>query len=312
MSLGRNLKFVGHEIYHVSGPEFRGLPQIDNVIYRTEIEELKWIEETTSKIGEWRDIFRSTYIRWALAINGLHIASSKYKDPKWRRNNKFIVRGYRIKDEVSYEAQLAKWDGDVASEAHLKSANMIASYGIIDLYACFEELIFDFYRLYLMRNPSSLLVGPENKELKKKFRDKESEPEEWNSALKERLDKWHRNKLYDGLHKVLLSYLNTAGLEKPSSYKHSTPETWAETLRGIAILRNSLTHGEKYVSQELAEISHKPHGLNFKFNTGDEINLSVHHLMSVELFGDQLLTAMNLSMVEKAEIETESYNSKKK
>lgn len=310
MSLGRNIKFIGHEIYRVPAPQVKGLPKIDNIIYKAGIKELKWIEETTSKIGEWRDTIRSTYIRWAIAINGLHVAAEKYKDPKWKENNEFYITGFRMEAGVRPTvAKLATWDGDTAADAHLKTVSMIASYGIIDLYACFEEMIFDFYKTYLKDNPGNFIVGPENIELRRLYRNKENDLESWNIAWKERLDKWQKKKIYDGLDQVFLSYMNTARLEKPSNYRHTTQETWAETIKEIAILRNCLTHGEKYYPQQLAEISKKPHGLGFNFETGGEINLSTKHLMSVELFADQLLSAINLSLVEKGEREYNKYSS---
>ncbi|SIR32473.1 hypothetical protein [Pontibacter lucknowensis] len=312
MSLGRNIRFVGHEIHHISEPNFKSLPQIDNIIYKTTIEELKWAEEATYKIGEWRDIFRSTYIRWALAINGLHQASKTYSDPKWRRSGKkFIVTGFRMRNEVQIvDAPIAKWDGNVAADAHLKSVNMIASYGIIDLYSCFEELIFDFYKSYLKHKPDVFLVGPANKDFRKIYNNRESDPEAWNSAFEERLGNWQRKKLYESLPQVFLSYMNTVGLEKPKDYEHTSPETWVETLKGIAILRNCLTHGQKFVPEDLAEISKKPYSMGFNFKVGEEINLSTKHLMSVELFGDQLLRALNISIIEKAEKEKIKYINK--
>jgi hypothetical protein len=310
MSLGRNIKLIGHEIFHVAGPEIKDLPKIDNIVYKAGIPELKWVEELTLNIGEWRDIMRSTYIRWAVAINGLFVAGEKYKDLKWKQNNKFQVSGFRMGNGVNPTiATLVEWDGDTAAEAHLKSVSMIASYGVIDLYACFEEWIFSFYRTYLESNPGNFIVGPENRPLRRLYENKASDPEAWNLAWKERLDKWQRKKLYEGLDLIFLSFMNVTGLQKPKSYVHTTPETWAEKIKEISILRNCLIHGEKKIPEELAVISNKPNGLGFKFTTGEEIKLSTNHLMSIELFADQLLTAINLSIVEKAEKEFIKYSS---
>lgn len=311
MSLGRNIRFVGHRMYPVSGFEIESLPKIDNIVYKTDIPQLKWVEESTLKIGEWRDTIRSTYIRWAITINGLHVAADKYKDPAWKANNQFYVTGFRMEAGViPTVAKLVTWDGDYASDAHLKTVNMIASYGIIDLYGCFEELIFDFYRSYLTYNPGNFIVGPDNRALRKLYNDQEKNPDGWNLAWQDRLNKWQRKKIYEGLDQVFLQYFQTAGLEKPKSYTHTTPTTWAETLKGIGILRNCLTHGEKKIPKDLADISQKPHGLGFNFTAGNDISLSTKHLMSIELFADQLLSALNLSIIEKAEKEFEEYKKK--
>lgn len=308
MSLKRDLKFIGHTIIPVY--DLRELPKIDNVIYRTEIPELKWIEALTFKIGDWRDIFRSTYIRWALSINGLHVASEKYKEPAWKQAKSFFVTSLRpnLKTKANERIKLVEWDGDTASDAHIQTANMLATYGIIDLYSCFEEFVFDMYRTYLYYNPGNFIIGPENRALRKLYRNKEAEPDKWESAWNDRLDAWQRKKIYDGLDTVFLSFLNTAQLENPKSYKITTIETWAESLRLIAILRNALIHGEKNVPKELAEISQKGHGLGFNLQENSPLKLETLHLMAVEAFTDQLLDALNLSIIEKAEREYPKYN----
>jgi len=302
MSLSRNIKFIGHQIYHVAGPQIDNLPKIDNIIFKTDKADLKWIEESTFKIGEWRDTMRSTYIRWAIAINGLYVAGDKYKDESWKSKNQFLVSAYRLENGNNpIKATIAAWDGDTASKAHLDSTNMIASYGIIDLYACFEELVFDFYRTYLTHVPGKFMIGPDNRAIRKIYNNRATDLDSWNNAWKERLDNWQRKKIYDGLDQVFLSFIALSGLEKPKSYIHTNPGTWAETIREIAILRNCLTHGETKIPKDLADLSKKPHGLGFNFNAGDEISLTIHHLMSIELFADQFLTALNLSLFEKGE-----------
>lgn len=301
MSLGRKINFVGHEIFHVNNTSLDALPKISNVIYKAPHISLSWIEESSFKIGEWRGLYRSAYMRWALAINGLHVAADKYNDGGSFQNKSFHVRGLRIKDDNPTMVSLAEWDGKTAAKAHLETVNMIASYGIIDLYSCLEEMIFDFYKTYLINNPTDFLKGPDNRALRKLYRNKDNDPQAWQDAWKERIERWQRKRIYDGLDKVLLAYINSSGIEKPSYFKNTTPETWAETIKLIAILRNCLSHGEKRYSRELSDLSKKPHGLGFNFIEGEEINLSTSHLMGIELFGEQLLTALNLSLIELGE-----------
>jgi hypothetical protein len=98
--------------------------------------------------------------------------------------------------------------------------------------------------------------------------------------------------------KTFIGFFNVTNLKKPDNYKVTTPETWAETLKSISILRNCLVHGTTTYPKDLAEISKKPHGLGFNFTEGEKIELNTNHLMAIELFADQLLNAINLSLVE--------------
>ena len=74
--------------------------------------------------------------------------------------------------------------------------------------------------------------------------------------------------------------------------------TWADSLRLVVVLRNLLIHGAEKVNNELEELSGKPYSLGFQFMTGDSLKLELWHLQSVELFANQLLSAINLSLVE--------------
>lgn len=101
----------------------------------------------------------------------------------------------------------------------------------------------------------------------------------------------------------MTAYMSEAGLEKPSSYTLTTPETWAETLRLISVLRNSLVHGARTVNKELGDLCALPHGASFKLKEGDPLKLNIYHLQLVDLFAHDLMTAFNLSMVEKGQKE---------
>lgn len=302
MSLGRDLDFVGHQRISVQQFDPAILPAINNIVYKATNAKTFWIEETTSKIGDWRAIFRSTYIRWAVSLNGLHVANEKYLTSKEEKN--FIINSIRVDKGVPKQTVIVEWDFKTAAEAHIKTAPMLCAYGLIDLYACFEEFIFDFYRIYLTHNPEHLLTGDENKPLKKLYKlflTDNSFADEWNGKFKHRLYAWQRNRLYDSLGKVFLSYCNQTGIEKPSMYKLSNPATWAESLTGISLVRHSLTHGAKIVSKDLSDFCKTPHNNGFTFKENEPLEIKLFHLQATELFSDQLLTALNLSLLELGE-----------
>jgi hypothetical protein len=276
---------------------------INNVIANAKTAQGQWVERITTLIGPARAEFRSTYIRWALAINGLHVAADKYRETGWQATHQgFTVSSVRADNtgETRIEA-IAEWDGETAANHHLASTPMLLSYGIIDLYACLEEWVFDVYRAYLEVYPDSLLRGDEFRELRRLRSESTNDAvaqTSWAQAWKKRLDDWQRNRIYDGLDKVFLSFCNEARLKRPSKYKHTDIQSWAESLRLIAVVRNSLIHGSETVNAELGALCGKPHSLGFAFKTGDRLSLKLIHLQAIECFTDQLLTAINISLME--------------
>ena len=68
----------------------------------------------------------------------------------------------------------------------------------------------------------------------------------------------------------------------------------------IALLRHHIVHGMPTVTAELANLSNRPTSLTFDFTEGAPLKVALHHLQSVECFIDQLLSAVNLSLLEKA------------
>lgn len=297
MSLKRD-KLYSEPVVLPIGEAFKNLGKIDNVIIKTDIPEAKWLEASTGRIGYWRSLFRSTYIRWALAINGLHLAGAKYASNEFKKKQQFIVSCFRMNGKQADTVPLVEWKGDFAAKAHMDTISVMASYGIIDMFSCIEEFVFDFYKIFLKWNPRVFVQGKDNKAFRKIYNDREANPTAWETAISERLIKWQRKKLYDGLDRVFLAYFAEAKLEKPSVYTKSSPETWAEAIKAIGVLRNSLIHGERLVTQELFDISQKVTILGPKIKLGDEIRLGTVNLMNIEMFLDQLLNAMNLSMLE--------------
>lgn len=288
--------FVGHQKFDLD-EVIAQLPPIDNFIIEPKTPDDAWINATSSKIGDWRATFRSTYFRWA-PINGLEVASQHY------HARRAEPRGFTISSLRSNgPEQVALWNFETAAKNHRETMPMLAAWGVADLYSSMEEFVFEFYKLFLDQHPDSLIRGAEFQNLRR-LRRAASEDEQhlaaWNEAWAERLGSWQRKRLYDGLSKVFLSYVEVTGLKTPSIHKLATVETWADTIKGIGELRNCFAHGAVSVTNELAEFSGKPHSMLFDFVEGEPLNIELRHLQSVECFLDQLLNALNLSLIERA------------
>lgn len=297
---------VGHNIYP---PDAYNVVPINNIVINPKDPGQAWIGQLTRKIGPWRAKMRSTYIRWALSINGLDVASKKYDDPTWRSTKKFVVTSLRTEDKPRPDGSrevkptiIAEWDGATAAEAHRKTMPMLAAFGVVDLYATLEEFVFDVFKVYINAHPKHLLEGEDFRELRRLRREAESDESkrpEWEAAWSDRLEQWQRKKLYDGLGKVFRSFCASANITAPSFHRYATAENWAETIDIIAIVRNSLAHGVSIVTAELAAICKKPHAMTFDFEVGKPLTVYLYHLQGVDLFCEQLLTAINCSLVEK-------------
>ena len=293
------IDFIGHQ--KIDHKEINSPVSVNNLIYKAKSKDEIWIEETTSQIGEWRAIFRSTYMRWALCINGLFVAEEKYSDPQWSKNNEFTIHSLRGVPPI--KRVIARWKGKETAEAYKKIIPTLAAFGIMDLYGCLEEFIFAFYRIYLRHNPCDLLQGEEFKTLKKLYRKQKVNLDlrkKWEEKIEKRLDQWQEKKIYKGLKTVFLNFCSNAELNTPSWYQNTRIETWAETIKGIAVLRNALTHGVTKVSPELAEFSRGLYSMNFNFVEDSPIVVQLEHLQAVDMFCEQLLTALNASLIERA------------
>jgi len=179
MSLKRDLRFYQDNLIPIESLPENFLPKVNNIIYENGNGEFQWIEESTKELAEWNNIFRSTYIRWALAINGLHVAQEKYNDPNFFNHKAFTVGGLINNNGSPEMGNLLVLDGKTAAKAHFDTVNMIASYGLIDLYGLIEEFILSLYRIYWNHHPKEMLRGPENKDARRIYNNRESSPEEW-------------------------------------------------------------------------------------------------------------------------------------
>ena len=294
MSARGQFDLVGHNLIRYEEFSPGSLAAADSVIIPPEDPGDEWTRVLMHMIGEWRAVLRSTYIRWAMAINGLHVAAAKYKSETLAKE--FVVTSIRVDRSGADRTEvIAKYSFQEASEAHLRVQGMLCAHGFIDLYAGLEEMVFGFYRAYLLEKPDILMRGPAFDSLRKLHRASSGSEESraaWNKALIKRL--------YDGLNKVFLAFCQNAGLQTPSGYTETSIESWADPIAGISLMRNLLIHGETTVPQELADFCEKPYSLGFSFDAGKPLRLSLLHLQLLEAFSDQLLTALNFSFVERA------------
>jgi len=293
---------VGHTLIRYDEIPLTAPQAVNNYIITPEAQEDEWTQSLMQMVGDWRATLRSTYIRWAMAINGLHVVAAKYKsetEPK-----KFTVSSLRAdRSGIARQEIIAEYSFAQAAEAHLQIQPMLCAHGFIDIYAGLEELVFAFFRVYLLANPDHFIKGPEFVALRR-LRKESSKSDEamyaWKTALNERLDQWQRNKLYDGLDSVFLSFCRTARLQTPAAYTQTTVETWSQSIAGISLIRNLLIHGENVVPEELAEFCEKPYNIGFHFVRGKFLRLNIFHLQALENFCDQLLTGINHSLAERA------------
>ncbi|MBM6581668.1 hypothetical protein ILT44_15835 [Microvirga sp. BT689] len=272
-----------------------------NLIHRAATEDEAWIEEMTTKVGDWRSLSRSVYLRWAITINASELAESRYRalDPDQGLHTTTL----RVVDGAPRLVPLAVWTGPEAADNYRQTTPLIAAYGVADLYGALEDIVFDAYEVFLRHHPETIIQGPEFLELRRLHRRRTGSAEAlqaWQAAWAVRYGNWRRKKAYDGLPRVLRAFFTQAGLRRPSQYRHTDIDDWCRTLEMIAELRHHVVHGMGAVSERLAELSGTPTSLTFDFVAGAPLEIKLHHLQSVECFADQLLTALNLSLIERA------------
>lgn len=305
MSIRKKVNFVPHTHIGVGNFHSDDIANINNIIVKTDNPDFRWIEEITSHIGDWRSLTRSTYLRWAMTINGLFKAEEFYKHLP--TNEEFFAQTIRQTGSTPTFVNLLHCSGQKAASYHRQTADLIAAYGLVDLFGCLEEIIFEMYMIFLDHHPLTILKGPEFSEIRKLYRAYQADPintPDWNDVWNARKEKWQRKRLYDGLGKVILAFFDQTKLQKPSQYQHTTPEHWAETVTGISELRNLIVHSVDHVSENLAEFCTKPHSMGWRFKTGEPLIVKTIDMMGVECFCDQLLTAINISLVEMYEAHT--------
>ena len=274
---------------------------VTNLIHRAAGPDDAWIEEATGQIGDWRSLTRSVYLRWAITINASELAAERYRrmpaDRALRTNTLRVVGG------LAQQTPLAIWPAPDAAERYEETTPLIAAYGVADLFGALEDVIFALYEIVLRHNPLPILQGDEFRSLRQAWRNRDSSQEgreAWKGVWIGRYERWRRKKAYEGLHSVLRSMFDHAGLQRPSSYQRTDIPDWCRTLEMIGELRHHVIHGAAIVSDKLGSMSNTPTSLTFDFVIGSPLEVKLHHLQSVECFSDQLLTAINISLIEKA------------
>ncbi|MCK0099624.1 hypothetical protein MWU38_09530 [Qipengyuania sp. S6317L1] len=298
-SFRNRVQFLKQNIFEADDPALAEPPPIQNIIYRTDDEEKKWIEKSTEMIGDFRSVFRSVYMRWAITINSLFVARDRYQS---HPNLGLRVDTVRASADGPERVELALWHGQEASRNYEACIPLMGGYGVQDMYGALEEVVFELYEIYLDAHPQELMKGDDFKRLRKLYRDRETSPEaatKHQEAWSERLDSWRRKRAYDGLHKVFAAYFKKAGLKRPSWYTQSDIGSWAKAIETVGLIRHHVTHGEDLVSEELGRLCAEQPQLGLDLKAGEQLVIYTEHLMLVEAFFDQLLTAINISLLEK-------------
>lgn len=300
----RNLRRRAVFVPHVRIPWEDGIGAIvrpDNLVHRARNADEAWIEEATAKIGEWRAMTRSVYLRWAITINASVLAEQRYRDIP--EDQALRTNTLRLFEGRPDQVPLAIWPAREAAEHYAAVTPLIAANGVADLFGALEDVIFDLYEIYLRHNPESLMQGNEYRSLRRTWHhrgDTADADAQWQVAWSERFEAWRRKRAYDGLHRVFLALFDHAGLRRPSIYNLTDVADWARTVEMVAELRHLIVHGAATVSDRLATLSSTPTSMTFDFVAGDPLDVKLHHLQSIECFCDQLLTAINMSLVERA------------
>lgn len=279
---------------------------------------VKWIKFPCSQENQWicnankitmdfGDTFESIFLRWAVTINGLHVASEKYKEKEWLSGNRFfLVQGIRNSLDGSGPelVNVRVWKPDMAAQIHETSIPMLSAWAFCNMYSCLEEFIFKIFRAYLEAYPLIICKGKEFQELRKAYHNKNQNDEmhkTWRQMWSKRLETWHRNKLYDGIEKVFNYFISETNLKIPEGYKEEyNYSDIAKTLGGIALIRNCFIHGVTTVPQELEEFCSDFRRVFFNFKAGEKFQITVHELATFEYFMDTFTQTLNTSFFELA------------
>ena len=299
-NLRARANFVDH--VRVGWREWDGTDlKANNMIYKATGAHDVWIEEATGQIGDWRSLTRGVYLRWAITINASVLAEERYR--AMPSDQALYTNALRVERGTPQQVPLVIWPAPDAADHYRQTTPLIAAYGVADLFGALEDVIFAFYEIVLRHNPLPIIKGTEFQNLRRIWRERDSSAqaeETWRTAWNDRYDKWRRKKAYDGLHAVLQALFTHAGLQRPSSYQYTHISDWCRTLEMIGELRHHVIHGAAVVSDKLGNLSNTQTSLTFDFVAGAALDVKLHHLQSVECFCDQLLTAINLSLMEKA------------
>lgn len=277
------------------------------LIFECSSPEKQWLCAANEIIMEFGGVFHSIFLRWAVTINGLHVAAEKYQSKEWLNSGKaFAVSGIRnsLSERAHELTHVQVWDGKMAGEVHASSVPMLAAWAFCNMYSCLEEFVFNMFKTFLNAHPLVICKGDDFRTLRQSYRNREIDARhtaEWENLWSERLEKWHRKRLYDGLEKVFTNFVNQSGLKVPSSYEERFSYTdIAKTLGGISLIRNCFIHGATEVPKELGDFCKTFQASLFSFKTGDRFEITLHELATLEHFTHSLTQTLNNSFMELA------------
>lgn len=301
------LNFIERQTISIMSPDYVKNKIIHWIVFECQNPDQKWILDVNSTTMDFGGVFHSIFLRWAVTINGLHIAAERYKSPDWINSNQhFAITGIRnaLDGSGPSEKYLQVWDGEMASKIHTSSIPMLAAWAFCNMYACLEEFIFKIFRIFLESHPLNICQGSEFRDLRAIYHNRNSSENDlrvWNEKWAERLDYWHRKKLYDGLEKVFNNFIQQSNLKIPSFYKGDyNYSDVARTLGGISMIRNCFIHGATEVPQELGDFCKEFQSILFQYKTGDKFTISINELATLEYFTDTFTQTLNNSLFELA------------
>lgn len=270
--------------------------------------ELKWVCDSILFILEEINIVASIYMKWSMTINGLEVASNMYKTKEWKdkypgMTNHFYIKGFRKTTDLKNieSREIILWDGDKASKAHIDAIPMIASSAIVDIYRHIENFIFELYRIYLMANPLKLIN--DNKDLKRLYENRINSTQQnelWLENMNKRIIRWWEKKSYSNLGDIISDYFNDIKIEQKMGSVPNGLEEVINTLKFIIEIRNSLVHNEKYISENLVELSKSTIFESFieeELIAGEELNIVLIHLQYIDYSVNSILNIIYMMLM---------------
>lgn len=299
-SLRNRVRFLEQKIVDITDPSIGERVSVQNMIFKTADPALKWIEEATGRIGDWRAVERSVYMRWAITINALHVARDRYRDAP---EILLTIDTLRTAGGKTDRVRMAGWNGEEAARNHEATIPMMAAYAVQDMFGILEEIVLELYEIFVRGNPTVLMKGDEFKPLRAAFRAKDdgaAEAAAFDAMWEQRIAGWRRNRTFDALHRVFGTFWAAAGLVRPSIYKVSDVADWQRVMETVGEIRHLVTHGEDKVSKRLGDLCTAQPNLGMTFKEGERLEITLKDLWIVEHFTDTLLNAINISLMEKA------------
>jgi hypothetical protein len=156
LSIRQQTNFVPHEVLEWDDINVI-LKGVQNIVHVSEKPEEQWIVGTTEKIGDWRSLVRTTYMRWYIAIDALEQAARACSNMPTPHS--VVVPAIRAGEHGPEEVPLGEWTGEEAARHQHETATLLPAYGITDLLGSWEEIQFEMYRIFLNYHPQPLMKG---------------------------------------------------------------------------------------------------------------------------------------------------------